>query len=642
MNEGADQSVQGIALDNAGNFSDTTVGGINIDLTPPSLIGVPTTDANAAGWYQDDVTIQWNAADGLSGIDPAMQPANSVISGEGSNLGAGPVSVTDKAGNSAPASVSGVKIDRTAPVISGAATTSPNGYGWYAGDVVVGFSCTDNLSGVASCPSDKLVSGNGVDLTVTSDPATDYAGNSSAGKIVGGINIDGLPPQTVADNQCTKTNGYCTGSSATVVLTSSDQAGLSGVKEIHFSVNGGAEQIADGASKSISVPLDGSGEATVAFFAVDKAGNAELSNAVSLKYDNIAPTVTHTITPAPNADEWNNSDATVHFDAKDNDGGSGVDPGTITPDAVVSDEPDKDVLGQAFDIAGNKGSDLVKVKLDKTAPSISGAIVSGQLGNNGWYVGPVTVHFTCSDALSGVAVCPDDVTLTANGANQSVSRAAFDKAGNNTSATVSAINIDQEKPRVTLSGIAGGGIYTLGAVPAGSCSGWDDFSGAASCSVQVSGGLANGVGEFTYTATATDNAGNSSTASGRYRVIYRNDGFLQPINDTAHQTGIATSIFKAGSTVPAKFQLKRSDGSVVQANSLPLWLTPAKGSATTASVDETLYGEAATSGTTYRWDPAAQQYIYNWGTAKSQANYYWRMGVSLDDGQIYYVNIGLR
>ena len=33
---------------------------------------------------------------------------------------------------------------------------------------------------------------------------------------------------------------------------------------------------------------------------------------------------------------------------------------------------------------------------------ISGAIVAGELGADGWYTGPVTVRFTCSDALSGI------------------------------------------------------------------------------------------------------------------------------------------------------------------------------------------------------------------------------------------------
>ena len=126
------------------------------------------------------------------------------------------------------------------------------------------FTCTDNLSGVAKLPDQQGPQRTtGPAQSVTSEPAEDMAGNTTPGKTVGGINIDGLAPQTTADNQCTKTNGWCTGSTANVVLTSTDQAGLSGVKEIRYSVNGGAEQVAAGATKTVSVPLDGSGNATV-------------------------------------------------------------------------------------------------------------------------------------------------------------------------------------------------------------------------------------------------------------------------------------------------------------------------------------------------------------------------------------------
>ena len=43
-----------------------------------------------------------------------------------------------------------------------------------------------------------------------------------------------------------------------------------------------------------------------------------------------------------------------------------------------------------------------------------------------------------------------------------------------------------------------------------------------------------------------------------------------------------------------------------------------------------------------RYDSTGQQYIYNWATAKTQASYYLRIGVALDDGQTYYVSIGLK
>jgi hypothetical protein len=281
------------------------------------------------------------------------------------------------------------------------------------------------------------------------------------------------------------------------------------------------------------------------------------------------------------------------------------------------------------------------ISIDLIAPTISGAATTSPSGN-GWYTGPITVRFTCSDALSGIDTCPADAVLSADGANQSLSGTAKDNAGNTKSVTVSGINIDATGPAITLNGVSNGATYPQGAVPTASCTATDATSGNPTCSVFVTGGLANGVGAFGYSAMATDKAGNTSTMSGGYRVIYRWDGFLQPINDTAHQVDQSTSIFKAGSTVPAKFQLKKSDGTLVQANGLPAWLVPAKGNATTASVDETSYTDPPTAGGTYRWDSTAQQYIYNWGTPKSQVGYYWRVGVTLDDGQTYYVNIGLR
>jgi len=660
-NEGAGQSVIGTATDNAGNDASATVGDISIDKTPPALAGAATTAANGAGWYRDNVVIRWTGQDGLSGIDTGTTPGDSTITGEGRSLGAGPVSVFDKAGNSTAASVSGIKIDRKGPTISGGPTTVANGAGWYNGDVVVAFTCSDPAlvdstagalvdstagSGIAICPSDKLVSGNDAGQSVTSDPAGDLAGNTTVGKTVGGINIDGLLPESSADNVCTSKNGWCKGNTATVKVTAVDQALLSGVKEIRTSLNGGPFTTTKGATAEVNVPLNGSGVANVRYYAVDNADNAEAPNSVALKFDNIAPTVTHTLSPVPNADEWNNSNVTVHFIAKDDDTGSGVDPATVTPDQIVSTETSASgqvVNGGASDLAGNLGTDSATVKLDKTAPTITGAVSAGTLGTGGWYTGPVTVHFTCDDALSGIGVCPGDVTLAGNGAGQSVSGTAQDKAGNSASATVSGIKIDAEKPGVTLQGIIGGGIYTLGAAPTASCTAGDNVSGPASCTVNVTGGQANGVGTFTYTATAKDNAGNVQTATGTYRVVYRTfDGFLQPINDTAHQIGAEVSVFKAGSTVPVKFQLRKADGSVVQASSAPQWLTPAKGSLTTASIDEITYADAPTTGGTYRWDATAQQYIYNWGTAKNQAGYYWRIGVKLDDGNTYTVSIGLR
>lgn len=635
--EGAGQSVSATAVDGVGKSASATVGDINIDRTPPVLTGSPTT-----GWHNADVTVRWTATDGLSGVDESTLPADSVVTGEGRALSSGAVTVKDKAGNeSAPAAATGVMIDRNGPVISGGPITSPNAAGWYRDEVVVDFACADPLladgtdgSGVATCPGSTVLKTDGAGQSVTSDAATDLAGNTTKGKTVGGINIDGTPPSTTSDNQCSRTNGWCTGTTANVVLTATDA--LSGVRELRYRVDGGAEQVAAGASKTVAVPLDGSGAGTVTYWAVDQAGNAEPANSVSLKWDNIAPAVTHTTSPAPNADDWNNSDVTVRFSAKDDDAGSGLDPASVTPDVVVNaDTAGQVVTGTARDVAGNVGTDSVTIKLDKTRPTITAEIVGGA---KPWFTAPVKVHFTCADAGSGIpaTACPDDVVVSTNGAGQSVTGTVTDRAGNSQSVTVGGINLDVEAPVFESVSVADGAVYRF-AAPAPACTATDAVSGVDSCVVVVTA-LAD-PGAWAFTATAKDKAGNVSTRTGRYQVqLYAFGGYLQPIN----AAGGPTSVFKAGSTVPVKFQLRDGAGALVTSRTAPQWLVPVRGGLLTSSVNETVSSDAATTDGAFRWDATAQQYIYNWQTKGLAAGYAYRIGVKLDDGQIHHVTVGLR
>jgi hypothetical protein len=307
----------------------------------------------------------------------------------------------------------------------------------------------------------------------------------------------------------------------------------------------------------------------------------------------------------------------------------------------------------ADDLAGNTGYDSHTVKVDKTKPTIS-ASPSGTQGSNGWYKGPVTVTFTCSDpaaangaAGSGIATCPA-AEVIGNGANQTVSGTAEDRADNKASTSAGPFNVDTDGPKVDVTGVASGGVYTQGSVPKAACTASDvGPSGLdGSCQVTVSGGLANGVGTFTFTATAKDQAGNITTVTGSYRVTYNMPQgtafWLQPINDTAHEVNATTSVFKAGSTVPAKFRLRDANGQAIQTNSAPVWLTPVKGSATTAPVDESVYSDPADTTGTFRWSATDQHYQYNWASPKNGAGSYWRIGVKLDDGSVQTVNIALR
>ena len=139
-----------------------------------------------------------------------------------------------------------------------------------------------------------------------------------------------------------------------------------------------------------------------------------------------------------------------------------------------------------------------------------------------------------------------------------------------------------------------------------------------------------------------DGDGDATFSSSADGALYFFSGFLQPINDTTYQTNQNLSVFKAGSTVPVKFQSKNSTGIPLQTNTPPVWLAPKRISAMNASVDESVYSLPATAGTDFRWDSLSQQYVYNWNTKGFPAGGWYKLSVKLDNGGTYNVTVGLR
>ena len=74
------------------------------------------------------------------------------------------------------------------------------------------------------------------------------------------------------------------------------------------------------------------------------------------------------------------------------------------------------------------------------------------------------------------------------------------------------------------------------------------------------------VGTYPITAAVGTLAAQNYTftyVNGTLTVLYEWDGFLQPINDTAHDL-VTMSKFKTGQTIPAKFDIKDVNGVIVQ------------------------------------------------------------------------------
>jgi hypothetical protein len=326
---------------------------------------------------------------------------------------------------------------------------------------------------------------------------------------------------------------------------------------------------------------------------------------VSPPSDTTAPIITPSVTGTLGNNGWYVSDVIVSWSVVDIESAisssSGCGPTTISADTTGT------TLTCSATSGGGTSSESVTIKRDATAPTISGS-ASPAANGAGWNNTDVAVAFTCGDATSGVASCGPNQTLAGEGAGQSVLGTAIDNAGNSASSTVSGINIDKTAPSVALvGGPADGSSHYFGSVPGEpTCTASDALSGlAAACSVS---GYGTTVGSHTVTASATDNADNTSTASATYSVLaWTLYGFYSPVD-----MGGTVNTVKGGSTVPLKFEVFAGPTELTDTAIVSMLTKLVTCSATAEDTIEVV----ATGGTSLRYDTTAGQFIYNWQTPK--------------------------
>jgi sugar lactone lactonase YvrE len=228
----------------------------------------------------------------------------------------------------------------------------------------------------------------------------------------------------------------------TVTLTADDRGGV-GLRTITWRAIGmrafSQTVTANTASFAISDSFQGLTEVT--YFATDKNGNQEPPRVARLWLDNTPPWMGRAVLwPRPNAAGWNRSDTVVSFVAGDS--GSGV-AWTSDPVTVEKEGAGQVFGGMARDQAGNGAQSEVVVNLDKTPPVLTYTL-SDAPNANGWHNQPVTVTFTSSDALSGLASVSAPETIAADGI-VTVHGTATDVAGN-TSVVEVTIMMDRTPP----------------------------------------------------------------------------------------------------------------------------------------------------------------------------------------------------
>lgn len=484
--------------DFAGNSTTVSSPPAMIDKTPPVVTGVPSIRPTEHGWYNDDVTVEWQAVDDLSGVDPTTLPAPTAITAEGAGQVAGPVTVTDLAGNTAEGQLSDINIDKTPPRLAfGAPSPRPNAKGWNNTDVSIPFTAADDLSGLApDSPASPLLlttEGQGVSEVVT---VQDRAGNSTS-LASPAANIDKTAP-TITAAASTPAGEYVAGTwtnqEVTVSFRASDE--LAGV-------------VAE--PPPVLVRAEG-GDQYVEASCSDHAGNTARATFGPINIDRTPPVLIGRRSPQPNPFGWNNTDVTVTFEASDGLSGLASLPG---PTTVSLEGAGMMVIGTAVDLAGNEATATVEdINIDKTAPVVR-AIATTRTGPyvaGTWTNEAVTVRWTASDELSGVLAEAAPVTLGDDGAGQSATGTCIDYAGNETAVTFGPINIDRTPPvlvgKVTPEPNAWGWNSTDVSV---SFEAYDEASGLASVPGPTVVSMAGA--DMLVVGTAVDNAGNEFTAS---------------------------------------------------------------------------------------------------------------------------------
>lgn len=266
-----------------------------------------------------------------------------------------------------------------------------------------------------------------------------------------------------------------------------------------------------------------------------------------------------------------------------------------------------------------------------STPPVATPSATGTLGTNQWYTSDVTVDWNWTDNAGGSGIdaanCTTSSTSTGDGNPITLSATCKDLSGNTGTASYG-VKVDKTKP--TLSPVVSPNPVLLNGSATVSAGAADVPSGLASSSCGVL--VTSSVGAKSVTCSATDNAGNSNSATASYTVltvIYNWSGFFQPVDNLPTLNSV-----KAGSAIPVKFSLAGNQGLSIFAAGYPVSAVTSCGSTPTDSIETT----ATAGSSSLSYDATTDQYNYVWKTEKAWANTCRTLNVKFIDGTTHQAN----
>ena len=423
---------------------------ITNDTTAPAIQGTITPAPNTDNWNNSNVTVTFACSDTGSGIATCQTPITVSTEGAGQIVTG---TAVDKAGNPATVNVT-VNLDKTAPhftftshtnnqIVTTPQITVSGGSDDAINATVNGVAATVNTSAktFTSAPLTLVEKSNSITVS-----GKDIAGNIGTATI--NIVLDNIQPHVAITSPAN--NAVVSADPAHVVVSGTagdDQTSVTGVK-----VNDRSATLNADGTWTITLDLStGSSPATITAVATDAAGNTANT---SISVVTIPPPVLSLISPAPGSLL---NTRTVNLS------GSAGTATTVTVNGQSATVSSGGWTLANFDlgadgvhtltIAGTNagGSSTItpspSLTVDTTPPVII-ATASPAANGAGWNNGDVTVTFTCTDSGSGIATCQAPITVSTEGASQTITGTATDKAGNSGNAKVT-LSIDKTAPVFT-------------------------------------------------------------------------------------------------------------------------------------------------------------------------------------------------
>jgi hypothetical protein len=320
-----------------------------------------------------------------------------------------------------------------------------------------------------------------------------------------------------------------------------------------------------------------------------------------------------------------------------NEGNPDTDGATVVYDSNRPSATGGDIYFQP--LLGGTETQL-EIAGEQRNPSINNGVIAFE-SDPGTGSADIYLYVVATNTLLQVTNTPiindtlNDVTVLGNG-DVRVVWSANDGPGQNVYGRTFSLPTtgDTTAPTVTITTPVNGATYIKGQAVASDflCHDESGGSGLASCTASGSAGpVINGnpidttsVGFHLFSVTSTDNAGNSTTATNTYKVVYNFNGFFQPI-DNLPTLNIAT----AGSAIPVKFSLGGNQGLAIFVSGFPASSAiPCDASEPGTVIEETVN----TGNSSLSYNATTAQYNYVWKTDKAWKGTCRMLIVEINDG----------